>query len=357
MKKQILLLISCFLIISLFAQNKEEAEKLVNQGIEFHDKGDYDQAILIYNQALELDKDNALALAEKAFSLLAYGKADESIVCCRRAIEKRPGAPELDMVYVTYGNALDESGQAARALEIYDEGISKYPEYYQLYFNKGIALTGMDLYDDAILCFQKSLTIRPDHAGSNNALARILKMKNKRIPALLVYCRFLVLEPDGTRAAENLASLQEIMKGNVEVKGKKKISVNITPDMLSDTTEDGQVIENSFSTTDMMLALDASLDYDKKNAKKTEVELFLRKFQTVCTFLELSRDDNYGFYWDYYVPYITELYDKNFAETFSYIAFASTGEAYVNDWLTAHEEELVKFYQWSAGFEWHGVGP
>ena len=90
MKKTILLLMFPLMSSILFAQNKEEADNLVNEGVAYHDKGDYDGAISKYNKALELDKDNLLALTEKAFSLLSQEKYDESIICCQKAIEKHP---------------------------------------------------------------------------------------------------------------------------------------------------------------------------------------------------------------------------------------------------------------------------
>ena len=44
--------------LTLFSQNKTEAEKLVEEGVPYHDKGDYEGAINKYDNALELDKDN-----------------------------------------------------------------------------------------------------------------------------------------------------------------------------------------------------------------------------------------------------------------------------------------------------------
>ena len=66
MKNYFLLLALLFSGI-LPAQNKFEADKIVNEGIPYHDKGDYEGAIKKYDEALKLDSDNLLALAEKAF--------------------------------------------------------------------------------------------------------------------------------------------------------------------------------------------------------------------------------------------------------------------------------------------------
>ena len=353
MKKQILLLVLPLLCnIVVFGQQKEAAEKLVDEGIAYHDKGDYEGAIAKYDKALQLDKDNLLALYEKAFSLLALQKYEESIQLCQTAIEKHNGENVLKTVYVTYGNAYDYLKKTDKAIEIYDEGIEQFPDYYHLYYNKGITLSSIKKYDEAIICFQKSASLNSKHASSHNSLGRLLHITGKRIPALLAYSRFLILEPQSKRANENLANLQKIMKGNVEQTGKKSITINVSPDMLADTTSDGKSIENSFSITDLILAMDAALDYEKKNKKKTEVELFIQKFETVCSSLKETQKDNYGFYWEYYVPYFIEMKDKNLIKTFAYIAFATSDDSNVSKWLKSHKSEIDKFYEWSNNFIW-----
>ncbi|MEP6676199.1 MAG: tetratricopeptide repeat protein [Ferruginibacter sp.] len=355
MLKKIFLLVSfTFIGTLLFSQQKEEAEKMVNEGIAYHDKGDYEGAVSRYDKALSLDKNNLLALAEKAFSLLSLQKYDDAIASCQKAIETHPNENSLSQVYTTYGNALDALNKTDHAIEIYDEGIKQFPDYYQLYFNKGITLSSVKKYDEALISLQQAVTLNPKHPGSNNAIARLLDIKAKKIPSLLAYCRFLVLEPQSKRAKENLANLQTVINGNVEETGKNSITININPDVLADTTKDGKPKENSFSSTELMLAMDAALDYDKKNKKKTDVEQFIRKFETVCASLKETKKDNYGFYWSFYVPYFVEMKDKNLIETFAYIAFASSETADVSKWLKSHQDEIDNFYKWSKGFVWAG---
>lgn len=351
MKKAFLILMFPLLCNISFGQNKAEAEKLVNEGIPYHDKGDYEGAILRYDKALELDKDNLFALSEKAFSLNSLQKYDESIKVCQRAIETHPGDNGLKTVYVSYGNDLDDLMKTDKSIEIYDQGIKQFPDFYQLYFNKGIALASVKKYEEAILCFQNSVAINPKHASSHNGIARILLTSN-RIPSLLAYCRFMVIEPESKRAKENLSSIQTIMKGNVTETGKKSINLIISPDVLGDKTLNGDVKENSFKSTDLILSMDAALDYDKKNRKKTEVEQFIRKFETICESLKETKKDNYGFFWEYYVPYFLEMKDKNLVEPFAYIVFASSDYPDVSNWLKSNKSETDKFYEWSKSFIW-----
>ena len=351
--KKLIFILTLFLICSIsFGQNKSDAEKLVDEGVAYHDKGDFDGAISKYDKALELDKDNLLALTEKAYSLLSLKKYDESINYCRKAIETHPGEKSLRTVYVTYGNAMDAQKKTDQSIKIYDEGIKQFPDYYQLYFNKGITLTSVKKYNEAISCFQKSVSINPKHGSSHNAIARLSNINDKRIPSLLAYSRFLIIEPQGSRAKENLESLQKLMKGNVEVTGKNSITLNISPDMLSNSAKNGKAMENSFTSTDLILAMDAALDYDEKNKNKTDVEQFIRKFETVCASLKETHKDNYGFFWDYYVPYFVEMKDENLIETFGYIAFASSDTPEISLWLKSNKSKVDQFFEWSKSFTW-----
>lgn len=291
-------------------------------------------------------------MTEKAFSLLSLKKYDEAILLCKKSIEKYPDDKGLKTVFVTFGNALDGLKKTDKSVEVYDEGIKMFPEYYQLYFNKGVTLSSVKKYDEALISLQNAVTLNPKHASSHNAIARILYTQEKNIPSLFAFCRFLILEPQSDRAKGNLELLQKIVKANVEQTSKNNISISIDPKMLEDTSSNGKVKENNFSSTALILSMTSALDYDKTNAKKTDVEQFIRKFETVCASVEETKKNNYGFYWDYYVPYFIELNKKKLLEPFAYIAFASSNNENVSKWLNSHQSEIDKFYEWSINYNW-----
>ena len=346
MKVKTLLL---FLFFSAaYAQNPTEAKKLINEGIVLHDKGDYAGAVNNYNKALEADKDNIGALTEKAMSLSTAGKYDEAINVSKYTISIYPNE-DLENIYVSYANALDHQKKTDEALKIYDEGIQKFPNYYQLHFNKGICYANINKPDDAIICFQNSLKINPRHAGSLNAIG-ILEMGNHRIPAILAFSRFLIVEPQTSRSKKNFESLKSLMIQGVKQTDEKSISVNINSSVLSDTT--GVKKANDFSAVDLTLSMSAALDFDKKNANKTEVENFIRKFEVICSMLSETKKENYGFYWETFAPYFVEMKNKKFTEAFAYIAFVDSGTEDVAKWHKKNQSELDKFYNWSKDYNW-----
>jgi tetratricopeptide (TPR) repeat protein len=348
MKKYYLLVLAFFISAGCFAQQKDQADKIVEEGVALHDKGDYDGAISLYNKALELDKENILAMAEKSLTLNAQQKYDESIALCKKALEKH-GEDKLALtIYSNYANALDAQNKTDKALEIYDRGIKQFPDAYRILFDKGVCLSGAKRYEEALLCFEAAVKLNPRHPGSHNGIARMELTVNHRIPALLSLCRFLILEPEGKRAASNLEYVQAIMKGNVEKTGKKSITVSVSPDMLDTSAAK----PDNFSSTGLILAMDAALDYDKKYKKLSPAEQFLRKFNTACSSLAETRSKGHGFFWEFYAPYFIEMKEKNLTETFSYIIFSSSGDKDVTKWLKNNQGEVTKFYDWSKGFAW-----
>jgi tetratricopeptide (TPR) repeat protein len=352
MKKLFLLLTLALLSNQAYAQQPEAAQKLIDEGVDLHDKGEYDRAIASYDQALSLDKDNLTALTEKSLSLNAQNKFEQAVATCRLALEKYPSSPKTQAVYLCYGNALDGLHKQTEAIEMYDQGIAKYPDFYQLHFNKGITQVGLNQVDGAIASLQRAISLNPKHASSHNALGRILKFRQACVPAVMALCRLLVLEPTSSRAKEDLESIQKMMAGDVQKTGRNAITINLDPSALPDTTAAGKAKENNFAMTQMIMTMDAALDFDKKFKKLTPVEQFARHMGTVCASLQESRKDNSGFYWSYYAPYFIEMREKGLLETFSYLAFASSDDAKVNKWLEAHTAELTTFYDWSKGFKW-----
>lgn len=352
MKKIILVLMFPLLCNISFGQNKAEAEKLVEEGVAYHNKGKYEVAISKYNKALELDKDNLLALIEKSFSLLSLKKYNESINNCKRAIAVHPKDKALPPAYIAYGIALDSSKRADKSLEIYDEGIKLFPDYYLFHFNKGITLSNLKMNKDALLCLQKSILLNPKHASSHNAIARLSNLYSMRVPSLLAFCRFLALEYQGKIAKENLASMLRIIDGNIQKSKTEPNTIIINPEIAGGIMTNEELQENMFTSEEVILTMNAVLGLNKMHKKKMDLKNFIRSFEALCISLKEKQRGNLGFFWKYYVPYFTEMKDKKWIETFAYIAFSSTQDPEVVEWLKSNKSATDKFFEWSNAFEW-----
>lgn len=330
-----------------FAQNPQVAKELVLEGVAFYDEGKYTQAISKYDDALKVDKDNFLALAEKAMTLVTTQNYKESVEICKRALKLHPNE-ELTMLYVTYGNALDLLGESKKAIKIYDEGIQKYPNHYQLYFNKGIALTGLGENEKAKEAIQSASVLNPNHPGSYNALA-ILNQSNK-IAAIMSACRFLSLDNNSQRSTDNLNYLLILMNKGISKRGENSISISLDERLLSNASS--KSIPNNFSASEMVLTLSAALDDDKEFKNDSEVQKFSRKLSILFNSLSETKENQTGYYWEYLAPYFIEMKKQDLVNTFANIAFAANNDKDAIKYLKDNKEKVDAFYKWSNSYQW-----
>src|ERR1700748_3514615 len=234
---------------------QDSLDNMLQAGMQLHDKGDYGGAIGQYDQIIGLNPHYYLAYAEKSFSLYQWGKYQDCIELCKKVLKEFTSNEKNGNIYVNYGSALDALGKPDEAIKIYKEGIRKFPGYHMLYFNKGITEYANKEYDDAVQDMEKWISLNPAHASSHQGLALSIYPKNK-IASAMALTGFLLLEPTGERAENNLKMLQEILGANVQEKDEKNITITVSADML-DTKEKG---EDDFHLTGFMLSVAGAAD-------------------------------------------------------------------------------------------------
>src|SRR5207245_2659714 len=90
-----------------------------NLGNALKDKGQVDEAIACFRQAIALDPKYVLAHNNLGYALKAQGQLDEAIASYRQAIELAPASAE---VYCDLGHASQARGDFAEALTAFQRG-------------------------------------------------------------------------------------------------------------------------------------------------------------------------------------------------------------------------------------------
>ena len=346
MNKFLLAFLYSFLVFSLHAQNAEEDKitTLVNEGIELHDASDYKGAIKKYQEALEIDSKNLLALAELALTYHVTQKYDDCINVCKKAIKHHKKNKQLVSVYVTYGNTLDIIGNTKKAKKIYKQGIKKFPTASMLYFNYGVTLAKLGDTEKSLECFQKSSQLNPNHASSyyiQSLLASDLRM---RVPAILAGWRFLILEPTGERAKIMQEGISNLMKGSAKKTGDNQISISLN----TMTTKK----ENDFSMVEMIIDLSGAVDLGEElGIEQTDEKKFVEKIEKICGMLSEHKSKK-GFYWEHFAPFFKELNEAGHSEALAYLIQLSTNEETIQKWMEKNGDKVDDFYKWSDNYEW-----
>lgn len=117
------------------------------RGNYFYNRGEYYEALAMYNWVLELKPDDPDTLTNRGSTYGKLERYDESLVDYNRSLELRPDDPDI-------------------------------------LYNRGVIYGNLKRYDDALADYNRSLEIRPDHAKTLYNLACLSSLMGKTDDAL-----------------------------------------------------------------------------------------------------------------------------------------------------------------------------
>jgi tetratricopeptide (TPR) repeat protein/ribonuclease BN (tRNA processing enzyme) len=94
------------------------------------------------------------------------------------------------------GFALDELGRHEEAIICYDKALEIRPDDESSWYNKGNALEDLGRYEEAIICYDRALEIKPDHELAWNNKGAALRHLGRYEEAIICYDRALEIKPD-----------------------------------------------------------------------------------------------------------------------------------------------------------------
>ena len=348
--KRFLFLLAAF-TFSALAFSQGEIDRLVDEGIKLHDEGKYEAALKKYDSAISLNKNHYLANYEKSYTFMVLKKYDECIRISKFLLELEPQNINSKGVFVNLGSAQDDKGEVDEAIKTFTKGIGQFPDFHLLHFNRGITYYKLEKDDESMIDFQNALKCNGLHPSSHQFLGRLIA-DNNRIPGIMSYFTFLLIEPEGDRASENYGRMEKlIMKGVSESKddkGKTVIGIEaLMPDKKNKKTD------NDFSSYDLFLSMSSALDNGDKYKKQNAAEKLNRKLGDMISMVKERKQNGTGFYWDFYVPFLTELKEKKQLETACYIASLYSENEDVKKWVDDNQGKVDEFYKWLGDYKWN----
>ena len=200
MRKLAYLFLFIFACTSAFAQvNDPDAKKLFEQGINEHDNGNYDKAISLYEQALEIEPGNEVIIYEMGYTYSALKNYQKVVSLISAQIEKGVKNPDM---YVLLGNVYDEMNDPYKSIETYKAGLEKFPNSGVMYYNYGITLAKQKEMEKALEKFEKGIAVDPAYPSNFYMAAKLLDGSSQSIWSVLYGEIYLNLIPDNARAEE-----------------------------------------------------------------------------------------------------------------------------------------------------------
>jgi Flp pilus assembly protein TadD len=139
-----------------------------NRGNAYKAKGDFRQAILDYDKALEIQPNFAEVYNNLGNIYQIKGELDQAILYYDKAIEIKPDSSEA---YNNRGGAYQIKGDFDQAISDYNKAIELKPNYARAYSNLGNIYQIKGGLDQAILYYDKAIELRPDYAFVFNSRA------------------------------------------------------------------------------------------------------------------------------------------------------------------------------------------
>jgi protein O-mannosyl-transferase len=200
---------------------------LCNLGTALFEKGRADEAIVRYQQALQINPNYTEPQFSLANALLQKGKVDEAIYHFMYALHINP---DYAQAHDGLGGALLRKGRVEEAASHFQKALQINPDDAQAYYNLGTILLKKGRTDEAIAHYQLALQINPDYAQAHYNLGNILLEKGRVEEAISHYQLALQNNPGCTEALVNLGSIM-LQKGRMdEAIAHYQLALQIDPD-------------------------------------------------------------------------------------------------------------------------------
>ena len=146
-------------------KNYETVAVLFYQGLASDNKGEYEEAIKKYDEAIELNSNYAEIYNNRGIVKNKLRKYQEAIADYDKAIELNPNYVEA---YNNRGNAKKDLGQHQEAIADYDKAIELNPDFAGAYSNRGATKSNWGQHQEAIADHDKAVELDQNDAIAYN---------------------------------------------------------------------------------------------------------------------------------------------------------------------------------------------
>ena len=318
----------------------EAVKKLVDQGVQFHEQGQYDEAIAKYKEAEKKDPKSALVKYEMAFTYHAKRDLDKSLTYARAATKLKTDGIEENL-YSLLGTVYDDKGMPDSALAVYREAFAKVPNSFNIPYNASITYMRMNNADSAYAWIKRSINNSRVHEGSHYYMGFLASQMGKwpQFYAYTMYSTFISKKAEIIR--DNLSRLYGRTKSFVFVKDKK---VEMNTPKIKQADSDSTVNNEFLLAIQTMLVTDTLgkrklYDPDSTSAQQTEFLIhILEKTIKLVAFTDEINDPIQRFYQGLIRESLVEAFIYSLCEPIDRPTFAQ--------WLIKNRTEQARLYHW-----------
>ncbi len=192
-----------------------------------------EQAVSLFQQALQLDPSYALAyagLGEAQWRLYALTRAPERVELARKASERALQQNDLlSPVHVTLGLIHAGTGEPELALADFDQALALDPASVDALREKAAALSALGRADEAEALFERAVELQPRYWANYSHLGAFYYRRGRYAEAETAFRKVVELVPDNPRGYANLGGLLHTAGRDDEAVSVLKKSLELRP--------------------------------------------------------------------------------------------------------------------------------
>lgn len=340
--------------MSVFASNlcgqeltSYQKDSIIQEGIKYHDRGEYKEALKMYNAVLEVDSLHCKALYESAFSAFRMADNEQSLVYAQRAMRSCSERRHHEL-YQLMGNSYDDLGQREESIKMYRAALASGPDNYLVHYNMAVTFFRMGKEDSSLAHGERGAMLKPKHPGSLFVIASLYSAQDRTVPSILALLRFLTLEPTGNRAEVSRRLLESLVRRDftrgTSTDGRVKIDVTSKLSSAQDSIYNGiALLFPAFVASELeSVKTDAPIPFttwQKILPMFTDLLGLITADPSLIPPIQAAHRE-----------YFLQLGEAGHSDAFVHYIFSGSNNDEISAWMTINAKAVANFKDWNANY-------
>ncbi len=249
----------------------------------------YQKALLAFEQAIQLDPNDAVLYNGKGLALSNLNRYGEALLAYEQAIRLNPNNADA---YFNKGNILDELKRYEEALAAYEQAIRLNPNNADAYFNKGNILDELERYEEALAAYEQAIRRDPNNADAHNNKGYTLSKLGRYEEALTACDQAIHLDPDYALAYHTQGDALSGLGRYEEALAAYELAIRLDPDNVDAHNDKGNTLDELERYEEALAAYEQAIRLDPDNAivhfNKGNVLSKLERYEKALAAYELA---------------------------------------------------------------------
>jgi tetratricopeptide (TPR) repeat protein len=322
-----------------FSQSdKETALIKAKEAIKLMDEGKLDESIKLLEEAEKLDSEKFNYPYEKAYAYYLKQDYNKAIKISETVKKHKNVMPEL---FQLMGNSYDILEKPEKALEVYDEGLKKFPNAGMLYLEKGNVYWNKKNYEKALPFYEKGIEVNPMFPSNYFRAAKIYCNSSEEVWGMIYGEIFINLERNSDRTYEISKLLFDTYKREIKFKSETTTEVSFSKNTFINVNDlgNGKQFKLPFTMVyepTLLLAVTGEKSIDLNSLNNIR-QSFIKN---LISFNHNKTNPNVLF--DYQI----KMSERGDFEAYNYWLLSNGDKENFDKWMEKNKEKWDKFVKW-----------